>query len=324
MNIRLACFLPIAAVLFISTALAQEAKTRSITSDDFSSQRPSASKDTKKPSRASARRASYRYSTKQSKVARRTPGASAQKKTAGQPTNVTEIGVTIWRLRPPLRGETGPKLRVKIKGSPDEMWTAERVGTDTVFRKGDRVRIAIESSVSGYLYVINSELYSTGRVGRPLLIFPLYEDEDNSVEPGMLIDIPDKAENYPYFKLDPEEANYAGELLTFIVSPEPLTKLKVDNEGYVKDIGYLSDVEEDSEVEVFSRTDVKDKLYTAAEAEAGCGAKTRELGRGKPSAKPCGANTRQLTREEPLPQSIYRIKSITGRPVVAIVSLNIR
>jgi hypothetical protein len=323
MNIRSTCFLPIAAILFISPAFAQEAKTRSITSDDFSSQRPSAGKDIKKPSRASARRASYKYSTKQGRIARRTPRASGQKKTAGQPTKVTEIGVTMWRLRQPYRGEDGPKLRVKIDGS-DVFWTAERVGTDTVFRKGDRVRIAIESSVSGYLYVVNSELYSTGSVGRPLLIFPLYEEEDNSIEPGMLIDIPDKAEDYPYFKLDPEEANYAGELLTFIVSPEPLTKLKVDKDGYVKDIGYLSDVEEDSEVEVFSRTDAKDKLYTAAEAEAGCGAKTRELGRGKTSAKPCGANTRQLTREEPLPQSIYRIKSITGRPVVAIVSLNIR
>ena len=204
------------------------------------------------------------------------------------------------------------------------MWTAERVSTDTVFRKGDRVRIAIESSVSGYLYVINSELYSTGRAGPPLLIFPLYDEEDNSVEPGMLIDIPDKTEYYPYFNLDPEEANYAGELLTFIVSPEPLTKLRVDKDNYVKDIGYLSDVEEDSDVEVFSRTDVKDKLYTTAEAEAGCGAKTRGLLRGKTSQKPCGTNTRQLTREEPLPQSIYRVKSITGRPVAVIVSLNVK
>jgi hypothetical protein len=323
MKIRSTCFLPIAAILFVFPAFAQEAKTRSITSDDFSSQRPSASKDTKKPSRAS-RRASYKYSTKQSRIARRTPRASGQKKTAGQPTKVTEIGITMWRLRPPFRGEAGPKLRVKVKKDLSEMWTAERVGTDKVFKKGDRVRIAIESSVSGYLYVINSELYSTGRVGRPLLIFPLYADEDNSVEPGMLIDIPDKAEDYPYFLLDPEEVNYAGELLTFIVSPEPLTKLRVDKDNYVKDIGYLSDVEEDSEAEVFSRTDVKDKLYTTAESEAGCGAKTRAPGRGKTSEKPCGANTRQLTREEPLPQSIYRVKSITGRPVVVIVSLNVK
>ena len=321
MKIPLTCFLPIAVILFVFPAFAQEAKTRSITSDDFSSQRPSASKDIKKPSKA--RRASYKYSKRQGRIARRTPRASGQKKTAGQPTKVTEIGVTMWRLRPPLRGEAGPKLRVTIDRA-DVMWTAERVSTDTVFKKGDRVRIAIESSVSGYLYVINSELYSTGRVGRPLLIFPLYADEDNSVEPGMLIDIPDKAEDYPYFKLDPDEANYAGELLTFIVSPEPLTKLRVDKDNYVKDVGYLSDVEEDSDAEVFSRTDVKDKLYTTAEAEAGCGAKAREPGRGKTSEKPCGANTRQLTREEPLPQSIYRVKSITGRPVVVIVSLNVK
>lgn len=323
MKIRLTCFLPIAAILFVFPAFAQEVKTRSITSDDFISQRPSASTDSKKPSRASARRASYRYSAKQRRIARRTPRAG-QKKTADQPAKVTEIGVTMWRLRPPLRGEAGPKLRVKVKKDADEMWTAERVSTDTVFRAGDRVRIAIESSVSGYLYVINSELYSTGSVGPPTLIFPIFADEDNSVEPGMLIDIPDKAENYPYFSLKPQKANYAGELLTFIVSPEPLTKMRVDDEKHITDLGYLSDVEEDSEAEVFSRTDLRDKLYTAAEAEAGCGAKTRELLRGKTSGKPCGANTRQLTREEPLPQSIYRVKSITGRPVAAIVSLNVR
>ncbi len=34
--------------------------------------------------------------------------------------------------------------------------------------------------------------------------------------------------------------------------------------------------------------------------------------------------TRQLTGEEPLPQTIYRVKTIAGQPSVAFVKLNVR
>ena len=73
-----------------------------------------------------------------------------------------------------------------------------------------------------------------------------------------------------------------------------------------------------------SRSDAEDKIYTPAEANSACGAKTRQLVREKSTQNPCGSQTRQLTREEPLPQTIYRVKTRAGQPSVVFVKLNAR
>ena len=204
------------------------------------------------------------------------------------------------------------------------MWTAERVNPETGFQAGDRVRLAIEASDAGYLYVIDSEIYSDGSFGAPYLIFPASTDEDNSVKPGLLVDIPDQTEDLPYFLISPKKDKYEGELLTVIISPKPLTNLKTDKDGKIKNLDELINLEIDAEAEIYSRDDNEDKIYVQAEADAACGAKTRQLTRESSAANPCGTKTRQLTREEPLPQTIYRVKTVAGQPSVAFVKLNVR
>src|SRR5215213_4804055 len=130
------------------------------------------------------------------------------------------------------------------------MWTAERVSIDTTFQAGDRVRIMVEASTSGYLYVINSEIYTNGTFGEPFLIFPANTEEDNSVKPGLLVDIPDQTEDLPYFVINPKRDNYAGELLTVIVSPKPLTNLKTDSNGKIKALDALESLEENADSEI--------------------------------------------------------------------------
>ncbi len=61
-----------------------------------------------------------------------------------------------------------------------------------------------------------------------------------------------------------------------------------------------------TDVMMFARVDNSDKLYTAAEAAAACGAQTRQLKPETASVRPCSRSVRQLTREGPLPQSIHR------------------
>ena len=61
----------------------------------------------------------------------------------------------------------------------------------------------------------------------------------------------------------------------------------------------------------------------AFEADAACGQKTRGLEKEKPNV-PCGENARQLTKDDPYPQSIYRIKSYSGKPAVAFVKLAVK
>ena len=72
-----------------------------------------------------------------------------------------------------------------------------------------------------------------------------------------------------------------------------------------------------------SRTDGDDKIYSKTESESACGVKARDAEAQKPSTNPCEVTSRQLTREEPLPQSIYRVKNHAGRPAVAFVRLSV-
>jgi len=240
------------------------------------------------------------------------------------PEELLEIGVTVWKLRPPRLSDEGIKIPVRNADGRREMWTAERVvDSDKPFQAGERVRLAVESSFSGYLYVINSEVYSDDTLGEPFLIFPSSANENNRVQPGLLVDIPDQTEDLPYFVINPKNPKYAGEFLTVIISPQPLTNLKTDSDGKIISLNNLTDLEKNADAEIFARTDNQDKIYTQAEADAACGAKARGQN-SRQLERPCGANTRQLTREEPLPQTIYRVKTTAGQPAVTFIRLNVR
>lgn len=311
-------------ILFGSTAFAQAGgQTRSITSDDFVKQRPAAKANS---SANRNRRATYKFVRQDKNIARRKKIVSPKPKTtpSAKARKILEVGVTMWKLRPPLKTDKGFKLPVKINDSLSEEWTAERIGPDAIFRGGDRVRFAVESSEPGFLYIINSEIYSDGSFGEPSVIFPSSAGDANFVKPGLLVDIPDRTEEFPYFVIDPKKDNYAGELVTIIISPKPLNNLKTDNDGKITNLDELIELEINADAEIYSRPVAQDKIYTQAEAEAACGSKTRELVREKSNAKPCGSRTRQLTREEPLPQTIYRIKTQAGQPAAAFIKLNVR
>ena len=313
-------------ILCVSAAFAQnDTQTRSITSDDFASQRPkgktSNSSNRQTRNSRTKRRPTYKY-------VRRNPSVQRKKTTkptttTNKPEKVSEIGVTVWKLRPSRTSDNGYKLPVLVN-SLREMWTAERIGLDSIFAAGDRVRLAIESSASGYLYVIDSETYSDSTFGEPFLIFPASATEDNSVKPGLLVDIPDQTEDLPYFLINPNQNNYSGEILTVIISPRPLTNLKIERDGKIKNLDDLIELETKADAEIFSRNDTEDKIYTQTEAESVCGSKARQRQLERQTENPCGAQTRQLTREEPLPQTIYRVKTQSGQPIVAFISLNVK
>ena len=297
-------------------------QTRSITSDDFASQRP-AKPDPAPKKPVKAKPLTYKFVRIDKNLAR------TNKRPVKPPTNlpikVTEIGVTMWRLRPPTQAEAGAFLLPVLDDNQErKMWLAERVSLDTGFAAGDRVRFAIESSDSGYLYVFGRETYSDGSLGAPYPIFAASKIDSNMVRPGMLFDIPDQREDLPYLKIDPKKPNYTGELLTIVISPKPSEDLAVDKSGNFKNAEGLAELEFGSEVEIFSRTDSVNKIFSRAEAEASCGVKTRELVREPTGTDPCGTKARKLTRDEALPQTIYRIKGMSGRPAVAFVKLAVR
>ena len=306
-----------AVIATATMVIAQEGqRSRSITSEDFVNQRPTAKAKAPKP-----KRLSYKSIRSDKNPIRRKPPAVKPRPQNAKPV-ITEIGVTIWKLRPPAEGENGYFFSVDDGNNGRVRWLAERVSPDTVFAPRDPLRFAVESSVPGYLYVIGRETYSDGTFGTPYPIFPTEPSDDNSVRPGMLFDFPDQREDVAYLRLNPKKENYTGEIMTVIISPKPLTIIKLDKDGNVRDSDELRDLELGAQVELFTRTDTGDRIYSTAESAAACGVKARKLERDKSAGKGCGTNG--LTREESLPQSIYQVKAPAGQPAVAFVKLAVR
>lgn len=204
------------------------------------------------------------------------------------------IGVTIWRLR-----DDQNKLM------------AERATTDTKFNEGDRVRLSIEVPREGdnYLYVIDREVYADGTTSDPYLIFPSQNSpkEEQVVTAGQQVFIPARGDEFPYFTLERARKDQLSEDLTIIISRKPLK---------------------------FSMEETDDPFRLekeqVAEWERQWGARAERLeeqsGLGKPVAvigKEIGAGERRLVRRDPLPQTIYFIRSKPGAPMALRLSLRV-
>ncbi|MEO7660166.1 MAG: hypothetical protein ABIV48_11180, partial [Pyrinomonadaceae bacterium] len=183
---------------------------------------------------------------------------------------------------------------------------AERLAADKEFKAGDLVRLSIESPETGYLYVIDREIYEDGSLGLPVQIFPTMQTRggNNRVERGMLTDIPSQSDRVPYFTLKSTDPKWQGELLTLIISSVRLPELVAPAKASQIDAGLLTALEEKylKEVSQYEQDDSESKPYTKVEKEA------------------AAAGARQLTLEDPFPQTVYRVKS---RPTDVIL-INLR
>jgi hypothetical protein len=218
------------------------------------------------------------------------------------------VGITVWRLRRSQASDSGD-ARLLVQETENQRtesveWTPERVEAETPFAAGDRVRLSIESPRAGYLYVVDRELYADGTTSDPYLIFPTQRmrDGDNTVRAGKVIELPDKNA----FKLTPLRADYQGERLTILVTSEPLPQLTVPANA--------------------ERLDPA--LVAGWETQWAAAAERLELvgGAGRASTgveRDAAATGRLLTQDDELPQTLYRVLSAPGSPVVISVPLRI-
>jgi hypothetical protein len=305
--IVLACLL-----IFAEITLAQDnTDTRSITSGDFQAQRQKSA--TKKPQTTGNTRRKKNIAVVSNSKRRYNLVKKIPAKIPVKPTNknnptakvlkTEELGVTFWRLRPKNDDEDddAPTFRVKVNNQ-DVFWTAERVSSTTKFRKGDRVRFTIESSRSGYIYIVNREFYADGTQGQAKIIFPTLKTRNNGenrVTAGSLIEIPGSEVQYSYFNVNPQREDYVGEELLIIISPEKLPNIEIGMKALAITNDILNKWREDwsAEVEIFDAADGEGIAYTQAEAEA---ARTQ---------------SRALVQEEPLPQTIFRVRVAANEPL---------
>ncbi len=215
------------------------------------------------------------------------------------------VGITIWRLRPAAPDDSA----VLTEADGGSRWTPVRVRPGDALSSGERVRIAIEAPRKGYLYVIDREMYADGSESAPFLIFPTRRVRfgDNQVEPGRLIEIPDQGDTPPYFRLQPRDARYRGERLTVIVAPAPLPGVALGRSSVELPAEQVRQWEASwgGPVEEFELQAPPGAIWTLAEQRAGIG-------------------SRLLVQEEPMPQTIYRVKSPPDKPLLVELPLKVK
>ena len=219
---------------------------------------------------------------------------------------VAELGVTIWRLRPAAAGDDASRLLVQ-EGDESTGWMPERVDAGQKLALGDRVRLSFETPRTGYLYVLDREEYADGTYSDTYLIFPTRRPSgsDNAVKAGRLIEIPSRDDRPHYFTVRQSRPDQVAEVLSAIVSEKPLLDLPLAT-GPTKlpnDLLTRWDAEWGSSVEQVVPARDEARSWSAAEQQAG--------------AEP----TRLLTQDDAPPQTIYRVRTRPGRPVLVHIRL---
>jgi hypothetical protein len=218
------------------------------------------------------------------------------------------LGVTVWRLRRSTASDSGEsRLLIQETGNQrtDSVeWTPQRVEAETPFSEGERVRLSIESPRAGYLYVVDRELYADGTTSDPYLIFPTQRMHggDNAVRAGKVIELPERSA----FRLTPLRADYRGERLTILVTGERLPGVTVPADAERLDASLVAQWERQwaAAAERLELVGGAGQAYTGTERDA-------------------AAQGRLLTQADELPQTLYRVLSAPGAPVVISVSLKI-
>jgi hypothetical protein len=144
----------------------------------------------------------------------------------------TVVGVTLWRLRPANRTDSGERLIVHDDNAVSE-WLPERISATTRLVQGDRLRMSVETVRSGYLYVIDREQYADGTLGEPYLIFPTTRTSggNNQVSVGRLLEIPAQDDSPPFFTMKKSRPDHVAEVLSVIVTPSPLGDVQISDKA---------------------------------------------------------------------------------------------
>ena len=142
----------------------------------------------------------------------------------------TVVGVTLWRLRPANRADSGERL---IAHDDNSEWLPERISATTRLVQGDKLRISVETVRAGYLYVIDREQYADGTLGEPYLIFPTTRTSggNNEVAVGKLLEIPAQEDSPPFFTMRKSRPDHVAEVLSVLVTPTPLDQVQITDKA---------------------------------------------------------------------------------------------
>jgi hypothetical protein len=211
------------------------------------------------------------------------------------------VGVTIWRLRPAGRADSGERIIVHDDNAAKE-YVPERISANTKLNAGDRVRISVEAARNGYLYVIDRELYADGTLGEPYLIFPTTRtgNGDNQVSVGKLAEIPAQEDSPPFFTIRRSRPDQVAEMVSVLVTPTPLEGVQITDKAQKLTDAQVAKWEQ-------SWSDSVGRLEMESVGQTW----TRE-------EKDAGTNTRALTASAPAPQMLFYRPSVKSNDAIFV------
>ena len=279
-------FAPALAAAAVTVALAQEPggdQTRQIVAEEFAKARPKATSTATKTT-------TYRVKK----------GSGAQ----GAQGSV-ELGVTVWRLRE--QKTPAPDSRLLIQDENAVSWMPERLDAEAGLAIGDRVRLSFESPRAGYLYVLDREEFADGTKSPAYLIFPTSRTRggDNGVRAGRLVEIPAREDRPSYFTVRRSRPDQVAEVLSAIVSATPIAELpSVDRATAIPAATVAKwDAAWSAPTEELVQAGSASRGWSEQEARAGADAE------------------RLLTQDDPMPQTIYRVRPKPGQPLLVHIRL---
>ena len=274
--------------LLAVAAAAQEDNTRQLWNTEFLNKRPAAAT----PAQPTAKPI-YKPATPAKPVA--APVGSG-----------TMLGITLWRFS----DQPGARTRVFVIPKPGEKKTGtlERVDVAAPIAKTDGYRFTFEIPANGYLYVIDREKFADGKLGDPYLIYPTarMRPGDNLVAPGRLLEVPDRVEEPNIFVID-AKPNQVAEVLSFLVAPEPIADLKIGNDPLRLDPALFASWQKNAGA-------VPERYVL----EGGTGGAITE------TENKAAAERTKVTQADPLPQTLYRVTSKAGTPIIVEIPLTFK
>ena len=193
----------------------------------------------------------------------------------------------------------------------DSNGLAVRVDPDHVFRKGDRVRVLLETNSDGYLYIFN-----TTDDGPATLIYPdaSLDDAGNYLQAHVPFEIPSSLasdERLRWFAFDETAGN---ERLFFVFTREPLNGLPIEDDliALCRDSKSSCPVKPSAEVWAVVQNELKTPLHTDTSAQNGQAQTTTEQ---QASARGLG-----LAKDDPQP-AVIMMASSKGSKLVTTLDL---
>lgn len=189
---------------------------------------------------------------------------------------------------------------------------AVRVDPSHVFRKGDRVRVLLETNAEGYLYIFN-----TTDGGNPVMIYPNSELDEggNYLQSHVPIEIPASVAGEERLRWLTFDEHPGAERLFFVFTRQPLPAVPIEDDliSYCRDAANKCPTQPAADVWAKIQTELDSPLRTAVAQKFG---KTQTDAELTASTRGIG-----LSKDDPEPSVV--IMTASSNPAMLVATLDL-